>query len=340
AGFVNAVLRKSEREPNFNPLEELKKPLDKLTVETSHPRWLLEKWIASFGFEETAALARANNQTPPTAFRITGDERKAILEEIAAAGGEVIESEITPTAFRVSGANEKLRELVRAGKIYLQDEASQLVAATVLNLEPGSASREPISFLDVCAAPGSKTTQISSFKLQNSFDNNERGKNFFVAGDVHSSRIRILRETTEKFGKGKIEIVQYDASKSLPFAGESFDRVLVDAPCTGTGTIRHNPEIRWHLRETDFIDLQKRQSAILANAALAVKKGGELIYSTCSLEPEENETVVNKFLSQNPNFKQIAVDLPPKFLIGDAARTFPQRDDTDGFFIAAFQKQN
>jgi 16S rRNA (cytosine967-C5)-methyltransferase len=329
AGFANAVLRESLRQTKFNPIEAAREPLDKLVLETSHPRWLLEKWVEQFGFDDARALARANNETPDTAFRLTNPQDDGgVLEELKRFNIEFIESKITKGAFRVSKTGAKLRRLAEDGRIYFQDEASQLVAETV-DLQPEE------SFLDVCAAPGSKTTQ-----LRNS-DGGLRNDKLFVAGDLRFNRIRVLRETARKFAAKKIEIVQYDAASSLPFHDASFDCVLVDAPCSGTGTIRHNPEIRWHLRAEDFNDLQTRQAAILHNAARAVRAGGRLVYSTCSLEPEENETVAERFLLENADFKKAQIALPPPFLTADGfARTFPPRDDADGFFIAVFEKNS
>jgi 16S rRNA (cytosine967-C5)-methyltransferase len=147
-----------------------------------------------------------------------------------------------------------------------------------------------------------------------------------------------LRETVGRFGSQEIKIVRYDA-RNLPFADESFDCVLVDAPCSGTGTIRHNPEIRFHLQETDFAELSRLQTEILTSAARVLKKNGRLIYSTCSLEPEENETVVENLLAENKNLKVVSENLPERFLTEKGfARTFPQRDDADGFFIASLIK--
>ena len=326
ASFVNAVLRKSEREANLNLLEKIQNPLEKISLETSHPVWLLEKWRRQFGFEETAKLAAANNVQPPTAFRLTDQNDETIFAELETAGAKLEKSKIANSAWRVAGANQTIRKLIAETKIYLQDEASQLVAETV-------DLRENESFLDACAAPGSKTTQVRNAKCEMRIE-----KGLFVAGDYSSARIRILRETIEKFSKETVYILQYDAG-NLPFADESFDSVLVDAPCSGTGTIRHNPEIRFHLRETDFGELSKLQTAILTSAARVVKKGGRLIYSTCSLEAEENEVVASNFLEANPEFKQTTENLPEKFLTEKGfANTFPPRDDADGFFIASFHR--
>ena len=331
AGFVNAVLRKSERE-KFNPLENIKNPLERLVIETSHPLWLLEKWQSEFGIEETEKLAKANNNVPVTAFRLTDFSDQSVLEELKKAGAVLTESKIVPNSWRIERANQKLRDLFAKGKIYLQDEASQLVA----NVCDVSAEE---SFLDVCAAPGSKTSLVASLRAQ-AQSSKFKVQSSLVAGDYSFARVKILRETIEKFAPEKVNLIRYNAEKKLPFAEKTFDCVLVDAPCSGTGTIRHNPEIRWHLQPEDFAILAEKQWRILSNAAELVKIGGRIIYSTCSLEREENDAVITKFLVKNIGFEQTTIDLPERFLTKEnAARTFPHRDETDGFFVTVLRRK-
>ena len=307
-GFVNAVLRRFTREKvelNF------KDEIEKLAVETSHPRWLIEKWIAQFGLAGTAELAEINNQTPKTSFRWTAKTTEAVKKSLE---NENIESE-----------KKYLRELAENGKIYFQDEASQMVGEAV-KLRKGE------SFFDVCAAPGSKTTQISNLKSQIS--------NLIVAGDLRWKRVKLLQENCRKQGVGFVDIVQYDAEYALPFANEIFDVILLDAPCSGTGTIRHNPEIRYFLEEKDFAELASKQLKILRNASNLIKRGGRIIYSTCSLETEENEAVADNFLAKTDEFEKVSPSFDEKFLTGENyARTFPPRDGNDGFFVAVFRKK-
>lgn len=321
-GLVNAVLRRATREAiqiNFSDETE------KITVETSHPRWLIERWIRQFGLDETVKIAAANNEIPSAVFRLTGksDEKTpATLKKIEL---EIAESEILDDAWTVFGSNEMLRLYAAEGKIYFQDEASQMVAQSI-DLKTGE------KFLDVCAAPGSKTTQISNSRF--------KVPNLIVAGDLHESRVKTLQENCRRQGANSIEIVRYDAENALPFADEAFDVVLVDAPCSGTGTIRHNPEIRYFLREEDITELSEKQLRILENASKLVKRGGRLIYSTCSLEREENEMVAETFLAENKEFNRSLPNVSGRFLTEEGfARTFPQRDKTDGFFIAEMVKR-
>ncbi|HEY9402254.1 MAG TPA: RsmB/NOP family class I SAM-dependent RNA methyltransferase, partial [Pyrinomonadaceae bacterium] len=208
------------------------------------------------------------------------------------------------------------------GCVSVQDAAAQY-AAVLLDPKPGQ------RVLDACAAPGSKTTQIAA-----------RAGALVVAGDLHGHRLRVVRESAARQGLENIQLVAYDAEEwPLPFAAGAFRRVLVDAPCTGTGTLRHNPEIRWRITPADIAELAARQRRILSNAARSVGVGGRLVYSTCSVEPEENEEVVAAFLDAHPAFELTRPDAPERLLTnGGAARTWPQRDDTDGFFVAAFEK--
>ncbi len=329
-GFVNAVLRRTTREETaeLNYADDI----ERISVETSHPRWLIEHWTRQFGWAETERLARANNETPNTAFRLTAKSSEQTVENLKKLGLEITESKIAKNAWQVSNANQMLRLFAEEGTIYFQDEGSQLIAQTV-DLKTGE------SFLDVCAAPGSKITQIANFG--NLIENRKsKIENLIVGGDFFEPRIRILQANSRRQQTENVSILRYDAEQDLPFAAESFDVILLDAPCSGTGTIRHNPEIRYFLRETDFEELAAKQLRILNGASKVLKKNGRLIYSTCSLETEENEAVAERFLAENQDF----IKMPPKvsaaFLTADGyAKTFPPTDQTDGFFIAVFEKR-
>jgi 16S rRNA (cytosine967-C5)-methyltransferase len=324
-GLVNAVLRKVEREKIFQI--EFADETEKVSAETSHPRWLIEHWSKSFGFEEASRIAKANNDTPQMVFRLTNKSDEKTIENLKKLGIEIEESTIVPQAWRVLKANEILWAYAQTGKIYFQEESSQLVAMA-LNL------RRDESFLDVCAAPGSKTTLINH-QSRMTTDKSP----IYVGGDKYFPRLRVLRETCQRTGADNVQLAAYDAEMALPFADESFDGILVDAPCSGTGTIRHNPEIRYFLAAKDFLELPDKQLRILENASKVLKNGGRLIYSTCSLEIAENEAVIEKFLAKNQNFRKILLNLPGQFLMESGfARTYPHRDQTDGFFIAAFEK--
>ena len=326
ASLINAVLRRATREPKYDPAAHLSDPIERMAVETSHPTWLIERWCAAFGPDETAAFARANNRTPPVAFRINPlrAENMEAIDRLGRGGVRLEASRIAPSAWRVEGAGGALiRALTREGMIYTQDEASQLVA---LALDPQPGER----VLDVCAAPGSKTSHIAAMTGNQAL---------VVAGDLYAHRLRVVSETAARQLLKSIRLVVLDAEEPLPFGDGSFDRVLVDAPCTGTGTLRHNPEIRWRISASDIVDLAARQERILTGAARMLRRGGRLVYSTCSVEPEENEMVVAAFLATFSEFKQVSAKVSaPLLTASGAARTWPHRNDTDGFFIAVFER--
>lgn len=321
ANLVNAVLRRVTREEiKINYADEL----EKISIETSHPSWLIERWTKQFGLEEAGKIAAANNETPELVFRLTRKSDDQTIETLKKLGIEIVESEIVSGAWKVLRSSEMLQLFAADGKIYFQEEASQMVARSV-NLKVED------KFLDVCAAPGSKISLIAN--------SNSANKNLLIAGDFYEHRTRFLRENCRRQNAGQVKILRYDAEESLPFAENSFDAVLVDAPCSGSGTIRRNPEIRYFLQPEDFNSLADKQLQILENASKIVKSGGALIYSTCSLEREENEQVCEKFLNAQIDFTKVSPNVAERFLTGENyARTFPSRDGTDGFFIARFQK--
>ncbi len=322
SGFVNAVLRRATREKIALKFAD---ELDEVSVKTSHPRLLIKKWTEQFGFEETKKLAAANNETPSLVFRLTNNSDENTLSTLYKIGLEITESKIVENAWKVSKSNEMLQLFADTGKIYFQDQASQLIGQ-MIDLQATE------NFLDVCAAPGSKTTLINGKQKT-------KNANLFVAGDFYEHRLRSLRENCFRQGANNVKFVRYDAKETMPFAEESFNVILLDAPCSGTGTIRHNPEIRHFLQASDFVELSKKQLNILKNASKLLKQGGRLIYSTCSLEREENETIVEIFLSGENNFRKILPNVSERFLTSEGfARTFPERDDTDGFFVAVFEK--
>ena len=323
--FVNAVLRRATRELSYDPAAEIAEPVERLAVETSHPLWLIKRWVNTWGFDHTTAFARANNEASPTAFRIVNESvnQTEVFAAFQSAGVELRPSTITPGAWRITGAAGVPQKLAREGRIYVQDEASQLVAH-VVGAKPGDC------VLDVCAAPGSKTTHIADL---------QHNVLFVVAGDLHHHRLRAVVETATEHRLANIQCVALDARQTLPFCEASFDRVLVDAPCTGTGTLRRNPEIRKRITPADIEDLADRQNRILQQSARMVKPGGRLIYSTCSIEPEENEHIINGFTEQTAGFVQLTLPVNSSLTTNSgAARLWPHRDGSDGFFIVAFQR--
>jgi len=307
-GFVNAALRRVTRE---SIVLDYTDDTDRLSVSTSHPRWLIEHWIREFGEIDAFRIAAANNEVPSICFRHTIRTNRAETADMGRTSGNV------EGCFVSNLVSPELLELERGGRIYFQDEASQLVAASV-----GKLSGRRV--LDVCSAPGSKTGVLAM-----------RGADLVVAGDVSNNRIALLRTNLERQGVLRVPVCQFDAAVSLPFRDRSFDVVLVDAPCSGTGTIRHNPEIRYRLKKTDFERLADKQLLILINASKVVNVGGRIVYSTCSLERVEGEDVIARFLKETSNYDSVRPPVEGRFVTNEGfGRTFPHRDLMDGFFIA------
>ena len=326
ASFVNAVLRRATREPEIDPASNIDDPLERWSVATSHPAWLLARWREAFGTAEAEAFARANNEPAPTAFRVVKNRAAEadVCDRLRVAGADLVVSRVAAGAWRIRGAGDLLGELAAAGEIYVQDEASQLVAF-LLDVKPGQ------RVLDLCAAPGSKTTQIAALASDSAL---------IVAADLHEHRLRTVVSSANLQGLRSIHCVALDGLQDLPLPEGYFDRVLVDAPCSGTGTLRRNPEIRWRISPADIEDLARRQKRLLANAALLVRPGGRLVYSTCSVEPDENEKVAQAFLENNETFRPVdlSIDAGLQTSIG-AVRTWPHRQGTDGFFVGAFERK-
>jgi 16S rRNA (cytosine967-C5)-methyltransferase len=298
-GFVNAILRNYESKELKLPED----PIDRLSIVESHPRFLIERWIKQFGFEETIELVKANNEEAGMDFRFTAKTSSAMKEKLS---------------------REDLLRLADEGEIYFQDKASQMVASLVeLSAEE--------SFLDLCCAPGGKFTLIHYLL-------SEKPKKLFVGADLYLRRLKTVEQICRKTGVEGYQLLVCDAEEPLPFENESFDVILLDAPCSGTGTIRRNPEIRYFLEESDFLSLSEKQSRMIENASKVLKKGGRLIYSTCSLEREENEIVINNFLRTNKNFSLIKPSSSEHLTDEGFIRTFPHRDKTDGFFVSVLRR--
>jgi 16S rRNA (cytosine967-C5)-methyltransferase len=321
--FVNAVLRRAIREAEYDPVSGVEDPLEQISIETSHPRWLIDRWANAFGLPEAAAFAKSNNEAAPVSFRITNRAADEVLDELIAAGATLTRSELVKDAWRISGGTSALRQLAQRGEVYLQDEASQLVAQA---LQPQSANR----ILDLCAAPGSKTTHLASLSPNA----------IVVASDLHEHRLRTVSQNASLQGLANVCPLVLDGLAGLPFETATFDCVLVDAPCSGTGTLRHNPEIRWRISAGDIKELAGRQQQLLQNVARVLKPRSRLVYSTCSIEKEENEQVVEAFLAANSSFRRAALPVDSRLITeSGSARTWPHRQGTDGFFITAFERK-
>jgi 16S rRNA (cytosine967-C5)-methyltransferase len=328
AGMVNAVLRNAARHIEEAPGAAIDDAAERASVEVSHPRWMLERWATWMGETESLALALANNEPPLGTFRVntlraTVDEALArLLDE----GLTARPSEYVPGAFVVeSGPASATTQAVERGLIYLQDEASQLVS---LLLEPRNDER----ILDLCAAPGSKSSHLAALTEE---------KAWIVACDIHPHRLATLAATCHRLGIGSVDAVALDATSEMPVleSAQKFDRVLIDAPCSGTGTLRRNPEIKWRLAPDDIQRLSDVQSSLLERGASMLASGGRLVYSTCSIEREENEGVIRRFIEGGAPFRLLEPKAHTNLITGDGfVRTFPHKHGTDGFFAAVLEK--
>jgi 16S rRNA (cytosine967-C5)-methyltransferase len=340
AGFVNAVLRTAGRTRNALPLPprpatpltrdgaSRSAALDYLSISLSHPRWLAERWLDRWGFEDVEAWLRFNNSEAAltirtNTLRLSRDELAALL---AARGVKTRPSAWSPDGLVTVSGNPLRTDLGESGAFVVQDEASQLVPLLAA-AAPGD------RILDACAAPGGKTVALAAAA---------QGQASIVAADVRPRRLALLGRTLAQTGVPQVAIVRADVERPLPF-GAVFDVVLLDAPCSGLGTLRRDPDIRWRRREEDLRPLAEAQLRMLRHAAAVVCPGGRLVYATCSSEPEENEDVVAAFLGENDRFRaadaeRVRSGLPAACgaLITPAGvlRTWPFRHSLEAFFGA------
>ena len=340
APLVNAVLRRLAPEAKLAgaDLEALlpagASAAERMGTLYSHPNWLVERWLARFGNERTVALLEANNRPPRLCCAVLDPrETPAVTQSLRREGFEVLPGGWLDAALALSGGNPAEAEAFRAGKISLQDEASQMVARLV-----GAEAGEVV--LDVCAAPGGKTNILARVVAPG-------GR--VIAADVHEHRLRSAREQLARTHTTGVWWLALDAAQPLPFA-ETFQRILVDAPCSGTGTLARNPEIKWRLQPDDLARAQRRQVAMLSQSLAKLGRGGRLVYATCSLEPEENEETVREAISQDAGVRIVpgGAALEPWLRTGAAAaplfdadgffRTFPPESGTDGFFSAVLER--
>lgn len=291
SGLVNAALRKLPQ----RPAPDIERKL-------AAPGWLTQRWDQHYGPADAAQIAAACTERPTTYLRLSPTPApEALVERLEAEGVQTEPTELPSALQVVSGAVEQTA-CWREGLVRIQDLGAQMIVPL---LELTAEHR----LLDLCAAPGGKSAQAAAIR---------GAAQGIVACDRHLHRLRILRQlSTEPF-----DLVALDAEQSLPFQGK-FDRVLVDAPCSGTGTLARNPDLKWRLRPEDLTDLVRRQERILANALASLMPEGIAVYATCSLEPEENMSVVETVLAANPGWR-----------VSQRLDRIPGRDPGDGFFAA------
>ena len=336
APFVNAVLRKLSTGPlgPSAPPGVSSQSAESLATTWSHPLWLVERWTKAYGIVVAEAICKHNQSIPKISVRLRAPEAEASLasDDIVLANGALL----CQARIVESGDITKSRSF-RTGVIVIQDEASQLVAALV-----GQTQAKPSRILDCCAAPGGKTLAIA--------DQNPQAA--IAAAELHPHRARLMQKLLKAANATThVDVLTTDA-RHLPMTAP-FDRVLADVPCSGTGTLARNPEIKWRLTPADLAELHDRQLSILRSALTHVAPKGRLIYSTCSLEKEENEDVVEEVLADNNSFRLVdcTAELQRLKAAGDliwpdlssltrgpCLRTIPGIHPCDGFFAAILQK--
>ncbi len=331
APFVNAVLRKVIAKKSLfeAPLVPGPKTVLDLTALYAHPLWMVERWAARYGLEVAEQICIHNEQVPPTAIHLSDE---SVAQELEAANIKLEPGTLLRSARRVVSGDVTTTRAFADGRVAIQDEASQLVAMVV-----GRGER----LLDCCAAPGGKTAILAE----------RNTKSHVTASDIHEHRTRAMRERLKS--KTHVEVITADVT-SLKISAD-FDRVLADVPCSGTGTLAHHPEIKWRLTVDELAQFHARQVAILRAALAKLRPGGRLVYSTCSLEAEENEQVVEEVVHGMGTFHLVdartvlhelkaegeltAADFSA-ILDGRFLRLIPGRFATDGFFAAVIEKSN
>jgi 16S rRNA (cytosine967-C5)-methyltransferase len=339
---VNAVLRKTAAIPAGDHFAEILRAVDVETLarKAAHPLWLVRRWIEQYGLESAQKICLHNQRVPTTSVAVAGEVTDA---ELASAGVQFETGELLASARRVISGDVTSAAAYRDGRLMIQDEASQLVALLAAGIKDDVARDRRSDILDCCAAPGRKTALMAR----------RNSGSAVVAVEIHPHRARLLKNLNRQ---NNVVVVAAD-STALPFA-RGFDRILADVPCSGTGTLAHNPEIKWRLEAADLQDLQSRQVAILKSAMGQLSVGGKVLYSTCSLETEENEVVIGLACGDSPEFEvldlrnsldelqksgelsstAVSVDGMP-LLKGPYLRTIPGVHPCDGFFAALIQRK-
>ncbi len=331
AGFVNAVLRSTLRQRHQLPLPARPHdPADRgaallyLGVTWSHPEWLAARWLDRYGFDQAEQWVQFNNEPAPLTLSVNRlrATREEVRRSLAAQDIDGEDTSFAPHGLRIVAGNP-LRQANHEAFL-VQDEASQLVPLAV-DAQPGE------RVLDLCAAPGGKTVMMCG---------DMRDTGVLVACDVRTRRVALLHDTIRQAGCHHVYPIHVPTQEALPFSS-NFDRVLVDAPCSGLGTVRRDPDIKWRRHETELEGLADRQLTLLRRAAAVLKPGGRLVYATCSSEPEENEMVVDRFLATEPGFRLLDLrhegrsELAPVIDERGMLHTLPFKHHLEAFFAAA-----
>lgn len=317
--LVNAVLRKLSSEPLPDP-DTIKRVNKRYSIKYSLPVWLVKKLIEQYGEDRAVAIFESLFVRNKASVRVAN---VAQLDEIAEETG-ADKSLLSPVGLTKASGHFAASDWFKSGTITIQDETSQLVAP-ILDIQEGD------HVLDACAAPGGKTVHMASYLKTGTI----------TALDLYDHKLQLIRENAERLGvSDRIQTQKMDASQvHQHFEPETFDKILVDAPCSGIGLIRRKPDIKYNKDIKDFTSLQATQLEILSSVCQTLRKGGIMVYSTCTIVAEENQEVVKAFLAQHPQFEQVPLEHAQKDIVVDGCLTItPEQYWTDGFFIAKFRR--
>ncbi|SER62594.1 16S rRNA (cytosine(967)-C(5))-methyltransferase RsmB [Salipaludibacillus aurantiacus] len=334
AGFVNGMLRGLLR-GELPSLDKINDNVKRLSVETSHPEWLLKRWINQYGFERAEKTARANLSAPVHSLRVNTARSsvKDVKESLTAEGLEVEEGPLLKESLRLKKGSVINSEAFKQGYVSVQDEGSMLVSHAV-DPQPGE------KILDACAAPGGKSAHMAERM-------NNEGE--IISIDIHDHKVKLVKEQQKRLNLSVIKGETADARKlHEKFAPETFDKILVDAPCSGLGVIQRKPDLKWSKQEDDILRLSSIQEAIVQSVWPLLKKGGRLVYSTCTIDVEENDLLISRFVDTHEDavFDSQLKDRLPAVISeknGDLAgkvQLFPGDFGTDGFFISSVMKHD
>ncbi|WP_045506221.1 16S rRNA (cytosine(967)-C(5))-methyltransferase RsmB [Bacillus amyloliquefaciens] len=329
--FVNGILRSLQREgaPSFAEIED---PVLRLSTETSHPEWLVKEWVEAYGFEAAEKICRIHLVPPKQTLRVNQikADKETLLNEMENAGLEAEGGDLSPDAIKLLKGSIASTEFFQNGQVSIQDESSMLVARA-LDPKPGE------TVLDACAAPGGKSAHIAELM---------KNEGSLTSLDLHRHKVKLIQEGAKRLGLTIIDAQTMDARKAGDaFGAERFDRILVDAPCSGFGVIRRKPDMKYTKTPEDSRRLSEIQLGILREIAPLVKKGGTLVYSTCTMDRTENEEVMHAFIQEHPEFEpdlSLEKRLPEKarpFVQDGSLQILPHYFGTDGFFISIMRKK-
>ncbi|WP_025701063.1 16S rRNA (cytosine(967)-C(5))-methyltransferase RsmB, partial [Paenibacillus forsythiae] len=333
SGMVNGVLRSVLR---AGPLPVIPQDIsweERTALLHSHPLWMIERWRDEFGAEAAEAICKANNEPPAVSVRVntTMTSRERLLDELLAQGINARPSELSPYGIVARGAgNLALSSWYRDGLLSIQDESSMLVAEAV-SPQPG------MKVLDCCAAPGGKTTHMGELM---------KDQGSIYANELHQHKAALISDQAGRLGLECIDTLSGDALElGRKFAPGSFDRILLDAPCSGLGVIRRKPDLKWVKQPEDAAAIARLQSGLLDSAAALLKPGGLLVYSTCTMDRMENGDIISSFLERSGEFAAATFASPLWKRLGDTAlasgqgmQILPQHYGSDGFYIAILER--